>query len=371
MSEGEHGEADTDQGPSGLDPEEVPKTKALYDWRGLVNATLIIAGVILGALAIWKLSSILLLVLCAAMLAIVLDASARAMTEPIGAPRWIGLAVSVLLTAGAAVAAAVFAGPTLTEQLAGVVNQADEGLQEVGRYLGSFDELPSELPAEEGTAFSLPDMLPAPGGILSSATAAISSVFGLLGSVLVVSVVGIYFAVSPEAYVEGFVRFAPRGQRRKLRRLVSRTGSVLRRWLIGKGISMLIVGVMSYAGLIILGVPLALFLAVFAGLAAFVPFLGPVVGGLAMGLVALSESWQLALWVLGLYLIIQTVESYLLTPLVQERTVYLLPAVVLVAQLVMGTLFGILGVALATPLTAIAMTVLEETYFNKGPAGSG
>lgn len=349
-----------------LDADEDGGTAVLYDWRGLINATLVIAGVILAGLAVWKLSSVLILILCAVMVAIVLDAAANGMTAPLGLPRWIGLTAAIALTAAAIVASVVFAGPTLAEQVGGLAGQAEAGL---GRLRDNLTALGLSTEGENAD-IKLQEILPAPSGILNGATKALSSVVGVFGSIIVVAVVGIYFAASPDAYASGLVRFAPKGKRRTLRRLVSRTGSVLQRWLIGKGISMLIVGLMSYAGLMILGVPLALLLAVFAGLAAFVPFLGPIAGGLAMGLVALSESWQLAVWVLGLYLIIQTVESYLLTPIVQQKTVYLLPAVVLSAQLVMGTLFGIMGVALATPITAILMTILNETYFRTGPASA-
>lgn len=346
-------------------PAKSRSSRALYDRRGLINATLVISGVLLAGFAIWKLSGVLLLILCAVMLAIVLDAAADGICEPVGLPRWVGLTVAIALIAAAIVAAIVFAGPTLAEQLSGVLGQVEGGLDRLRSSVSGLDQL---MPGDGGDGKGLQGMLPGPSGILSGATAALSSVLGTLGSVLVVLVVGIYLAAAPEDYAKGLVRFAPRSQQEDVRRLVSRTGSVLKRWLIGKGISMLIVGVLSYIGLVILGVPLALFLAVFAGLAAFVPFLGPVVGGIAMGLVALSESWQLTLWVLGLYLVVQTVESYLLTPIVQHRTVFLLPAVVLIAQLVMGTLFGLLGIALATPLTAIGMTVLNETYFRNGPA---
>jgi len=354
----------TEATPAGTDDEPDGPRAALYDWRGLINATLIIAGVLLAGFAVWKLSSVLLLILCAVMVAIVLDAAANAMTRPLGLPRWLGLAVAVTVAASAIVSAAVFAGPTLADQFGGVTGQATAGLQRLQDNLATLGLSTEGSDPDIG----MKEVMPAPGGLLSSATKALTGLLGGLGSALVVAVVGIYFAASPDAYASGLVRFAPKGKRRTLRRLVTRTGDVLRRWLIGKGISMLIVGLLSYAGLIVLGVPLALLLAVFAGLAAFVPFLGPVIGGLAMCLVALSESWQLALWTAGLYVIVQTVESYLLTPIIQQRTVYLLPGVVLTAQLVMGTLFGIMGVALATPLTAILMTVLDETYFRTGPA---
>jgi predicted PurR-regulated permease PerM len=125
---------------------------------------------------------------------------------------------------------------------------------------------------------------------------------------------------------------------------------------------MALIGGFTYVGLLILGVPIPFVLALFAGLAGFLPYLGPIIGAIPIVLVAGGESLDLALWVVGLYAVIQFLESYLLTPLIQARAVSLPPAVVILAQLVLGAVFGILGLALATPLAAAAVVPLRHLF---------
>jgi len=176
---------------------------------------------------------------------------------------------------------------------------------------------------------------------------------------------GIYFAADPDTYVGVVARLAPEERRSATLQMLHETGDLLRRWLIGQGISMAVIGSFTYVGLLILGVPIAFVLALFAGLAGFLPYLGPIIGAVPMVLVAGGENLDLALWVVGLYALIQFLESYLLTPLIQARAVSMPPAVVILNQLVLGAVFGILGLALATPLAA-AMTVPLRYVFGLG-----
>ena len=140
------------------------------------------------------------------------------------------------------------------------------------------------------------------------------------------------------------------------------TGDLLRRWLIGQGISMSLIGGFTYVGLFFLGVPIAFVLALFAGFAGFLPYLGPIIGAIPMILVAGGQSIDLALWVLALYCCIQFLESYILTPLIQSRAVSLPPAVVILNQLVFGAVFGLIGLALATPLAAASTVPLRHMF---------
>jgi len=140
------------------------------------------------------------------------------------------------------------------------------------------------------------------------------------------------------------------------------TGDLLRRWLIGQSITMSVIGGFTYVGLLILGVPIAFVLALFAGLACFLPYLGPIIGAIPIVLVAGGQSFHLALWALGLYCCVQFLESYLLTPLIQARAVSMPPAAVILNQLVFGAVFGLIGLALATPLAAAATVPLREVF---------
>jgi hypothetical protein len=139
-------------------------------------------------------------------------------------------------------------------------------------------------------------------------------------------------------------------------------GDTLARWLIGKSLSMLIVGIATAGGLTLLGVPLGLILGIIAGLLDFIPYIGPILAGVPAVLIALSISPDLALYTVLLFLAIQTLEGYVLQPLVEARAVEIPPALTIVMQLVFGSLFGFAGIALATPLTAMLMVLVNKLY---------
>jgi predicted PurR-regulated permease PerM len=134
------------------------------------------------------------------------------------------------------------------------------------------------------------------------------------------------------------------------------------RWLLGQLLAMMFVFVLTGLGLRAIGVRAALALALLAGLAEFVPIIGPVVSAIPALLIALAEGWQTALWTLLLYLAIQQVESNLITPLVQHRVVSLPPAVALFALVAFGLLFGSLGVLFATPLAVVIFVGVKKLW---------
>jgi len=122
------------------------------------------------------------------------------------------------------------------------------------------------------------------------------------------------------------------------------------------------VGLLSYVGLRLLGVPLALILAVVAFLLTFIPFIGPLLSAIPVVLVAFSVGPTTALYALLLSSAIQMLEGHVLTPNVQRRSVALPPALTIAAQVLFGVLVGALGVMLATPLAATALVMVKELY---------
>lgn len=126
---------------------------------------------------------------------------------------------------------------------------------------------------------------------------------------------------------------------------------------------------LTWAGLSLLGVPLALTLGLLAGLLNFVPNVGPVVAAFPAVLIALTQSPQQALYVFLLYLVLQSVDGYVFTPLVQKRTVELPPALTITAQVLFGVLLGGAGVVLATPLTAATLVLVRMLYVEGADGG--
>ena len=200
--------------------------------------------------------------------------------------------------------------------------------------------------------------------ILQTATL-FSTTFGFLGSVVVFLFIGIFLAYDPQTYRHGLIQLAPVKYHRSFDLLLKDLTVVLRWWLMGKLLSMAIVGILTTLGLWLLNVPLALTLGLFAAFLTFVPNLGPILSAIPAVLMAVVQSSELALYVVLLYLVIQTFESYLITPLIQNNTLALPPVVIILAQLVMALFTGILGLTLATPLLAVITVVIRKCYIEK------
>ncbi|MBN8926028.1 MAG: AI-2E family transporter [Rhodospirillales bacterium 69-11] len=199
-------------------------------------------------------------------------------------------------------------------------------------------------------------------GLPGLATGVVTSTLGIGGSLLVVGVTAICLAASPRVYVNGSLRLLPRGWRPRGHEVLRETGQALRHWCLGQFIDMLVVTLLIGTGLFLLGVPLALTLALIAGLFNFVPYIGALVGAVPAILVALAQSSTLAMWVAVLFLVVQTIEGNLIAPIVQKRTGTLPPALTIVSQTVLGTLFGVLGLILATPFMAMLLVAVRMIY---------
>lgn len=191
------------------------------------------------------------------------------------------------------------------------------------------------------------------------------STFGVLGDIYVVLFLGIFFTVSPKTYVDGFIKLIPVKAKAETEDVINKVGATLTKWLKGQLIAMLIVAILTAIGLTIIGMPMAFALALIAGLLNFIPNLGPLIAMIPAVLVALMQGVNTALIVAGLYIFIQMIESNFITPQIQKKMISMPAALIIIAQLFMGVLTGGLGLILATPLTAILMVVIEETYVKK------
>jgi predicted PurR-regulated permease PerM len=196
----------------------------------------------------------------------------------------------------------------------------------------------------------------------SRAGGVVSTTLGGFGGLFVLLFVGLFTALDPDSYRRGLLHLVPSGRRPRLGEILSRVAHTLQMWMVGKLVSMLVVGIATGVGLALLNIPLALVLALLAAVLTFIPNFGPVLSVVPAVLLALLQGPTTALSVAGLYVGIQTVESYILTPLMQKRMASLPPALTIAAQVVFGTLAGGLGLLAATPLTAAALVLVKEAY---------
>ncbi len=193
------------------------------------------------------------------------------------------------------------------------------------------------------------------GKIMGGALAALST--------LVVAVfIGLYVGASPERYRSSLLRLVPKQRRSRAAEVLDELYDAVHGWLAGTLINMAVIGTVTTVGLWLLGVPLPLALGLLAFALEFVPFLGPILAAIPAVLMALTVEPRLAGYTVLLYLAVQQLEEYALVPYVYHRSVHLAPAFTIAAQIVLGTLLGILGLIFATPLAACAIVLTRELY---------
>jgi len=183
-----------------------------------------------------------------------------------------------------------------------------------------------------------------------------------LGGIIFAFVIGIFVALQPDLYRNGFLNLFPRSRRQRLREVLDELGFTLWWWLMGQLVTMASVGVLIGIGLTILQVPLAGTLALIATILSFIPSLGPLISVIPAIMLGLTISPAMGIWVCLLYLGVQVLEANVITPLVQRKAISLPPAFVLGSELIMGLLLGGAGLAFATPLAAVCLVLVNMLY---------
>ncbi len=197
------------------------------------------------------------------------------------------------------------------------------------------------------------------GGV-GQLTRAVGGVLGGFATAFLVMVLGIYFALEPDLYRRGFAWLLPTREREHFEGTAVAMGKTLRRLMAGRLLAMFVEGIATWALLAAYGVPMAGLLGLLTGLLAFLPNIGAPISGALMMLVGFSGGTDMGIYCLIVYLVVQIVDGNIIVPLVAKHTADLAPALVLGAQLIMGALFGILGLALADPLVAMLKVALER-----------
>lgn len=307
---------------------------------------------------LWFAANVLLLAFAAVLLAVLLgDAVVRVQKWlPLSRGQALGLVVLVTLTVLGLIG--WLAAPGVAEQtnlLFDTLSRSIERLQASMQGYGFLQNLWGKLPSPEALATQASTMVTRAGVFFSG-------ILGALASVVIVVFVGIYLAGRPDSYINGIVRMFPADKRSRTREIMHEIGHVLAQWLMGKMWSMVIIGSLTAIGLALLQVPLAMVLGILAGLLDFIPYIGPIMAGVPAVLIAFSESPTLALYVALLFVGLQMAEAYLLSPLIERRTVSLPPALTIMMQTLLGTFFGLAGIALATPLTAALAVMITMLY---------
>lgn len=316
---------------------------------------LLLAG-IAGIVLLFKLADVALLVFGGILLALALRLLANPLIRRMHlSPAWALLTVIVALLALLA-AGSWLIGANVAEQVQALREAIPRAIQALQGWLADLSVGRWLLELYEGTELSPEQLLQVAG----FATGTVNATVGAVGALVLLLALGVYLAADPGIYRRGFLRLLPVTKRAVGERLLDLTGHQLTRWMLGQGVSMLAVGVLTSAGLALVGLPLALPLGVIAGLFEFVPYFGPIASGLFIVAVALAEGETQALWAAGVCFAVQQIEAFVIQPLAQRWAVRLAPAAALLAVVIFGLLFGLPGVLLAVPLMVLTVTLAEE-----------
>ena len=303
---------------------------------------------------------VILLIFAASLLAIFLRGLAKLLGRFIKIGEgWLVLIVSILLIAILA-GAISFLAPDVADQVRHLREELPKSAQKAGNYISQFGwgrALIEQLPSVDDVRQNIN-----PSSLLTGVGGFFSSTVGAVGNFFIAILLAIYFASEPQFYVHGFTKLFPIKRRERVREILATVGQTLEWWLIGKVGSMIFIGLLTWVGLSIIGVPLALTLGLLAGLLSFIPNFGPIISAVPALLLAFIESPITAVYVLGLYIGVQLIESNIVTPLIERETVELPPALTIIFQLALALLVGGLGLVLATPLLALIMVVVQMVY---------
>lgn len=314
-----------------------------FTHRALIVVVLVMLAALV-AVVIAKAVDVLLVLFGGILLAVLLRGLADLLSQHTPIPKKASLAL-VMLVLLVVLGSAVW---LLATQMA-------DQLEQLGANLGQVWQQIEERLRREGWGRQLLALVhtqskPMPDAeVTSRLEQAFSTTLGGLVNFAIILFIGVYVAVNPGWYQRGLLRLIAPVQRPRAREILSAIGHTLRWWLFGRVVGMTIVGVLTTLGLSLLDVPLALGLG----------FVAAAVPGV---LVALGGGLTNAAYVALLYLGIQIVEGYVLTPLIEQRSVRLPPALTIGAHVLLGVLVGALGVVFATPLTAVLVLLIKRLY---------
>ncbi|MDP3995095.1 MAG: AI-2E family transporter [bacterium] len=249
--------------------------------------------------------------------------------------------------------------PPITEQI-------DQLASTFPLYYERIMQLFGNLQIETDVSGAFQDNLRSVGDTLSSYTgsvvATLSGIFGGIATLMLVLVLTFYFSVRKNGLKHFLWSVTPASHQKYVEQVFIRIQDKLGLWLRGQMLLSLIIFMVTWIGLMILGVKYALVLALIAGITEVIPFVGPIIGAVPAVILAFLQSPFLALLVVILYLVIQQLEGNIIVPKVMQRAVGLNPIVVIVAILLGAKLAGVLGAILAIPVTVAVMTVAGDWF---------
>ncbi|MEY9358164.1 putative PurR-regulated permease PerM [Bradyrhizobium yuanmingense] len=344
----------------GLVRNESPIDESVQPGRPSLLAIGLTVLVVAAALfLVWQTVSSLLIVFAGVLFAAFLDAAARALAPVLPLSRVWRLTLVLLLLSALAGFGLAWGTGKLPEQTRVLLKVMDAQVDILQEHLLSYGV--DLLGPEWGRDFAQ-WLFADQGRFLSHAQFLLGGASSLLTAVLVILFLGILFAFDPISYRDSVVVLVRQSYRARARQVMDEMGTVMRLWFVGQLIRIILMTLFVWLALYLIGLPGPFVLGLQAGLSNFIPYLGPIVAAIPIALVAMPLGASPLIWAVAVYTIIQSIEGYVIGPLIQRHAVETPPAWTLVAIVLLGALFGVMGIALAMPLVAVGRVAIIRLY---------
>ena len=345
---------DPEHAPIGASPARIANPELRYEaHRALVWASVI--GVFVLAIYI---SQSLLVIFGAMVFAALVDGGARLLGRVLPVRRGIRIAIVLLGALAFFLWLAYFAGSQISREAAAFPQIVEEQAVRLFAWLRT-----------QGFQVTIDDLRGMAAQAMSgfgTVTRALGGLFGGLTTLVLIMIIGVYVVLEPRLYERGLAWMLPPAERSEFYATVTEMAATMRKLMFGRVVGMVFEGILTYLALALYGVPMAALLGILTGLLAFIPNIGAFVSGILMVLVGFSGGMEMGIYTIIVYFVVQSFDGYIVVPMIARKTVDLAPALVLAAQLVMGILFGILGLFLADPLMAMIKVALERRSLRNG-----
>jgi predicted PurR-regulated permease PerM len=324
------------------------------------RAVLLAAGLLLFGLLFRQLVTLLLAILITIIVAIPLAAIATRL-ERYKIPRPIGTLIALVGGVGAIALIVYLLIPPF-------VDQTEQFVDDVPGIVTNLEEMYADLTGQDSGEVGdqveqfVERITDDPDRLIGPITSIGVNIAGIAAALVLILITAYYMAVRPGPLVDGMVSLAPPQRRAHVRHVLDRLRAAWVGWMEGVAIDMILTFVLLFIGLTVIGLDFAIFFAVLSALLVVVPYFGAIAGAIPPTLFALTDSPGKALVVLVVYIVVQQIESNITIPVVMAQRVKLHPAVVAIGVVVVGQLFGFVGLFVAVPILSLVVIAVEEFW---------
>lgn len=327
-------------------------------------------------LFVYSVADTLLLFFIAALLSLYLGAVTDFFERRAGLPRHWGLLLALLLTATGLVGIVWLIVPPVLEQTQGLVSALPgllvgwrDNLLELARRYPALGQL---FPAPEQSAAYLNEALGRVGGYFTGLIPYLFGGINFLIHLVSVLVMAVYLTLRPGLYRDGIIILVPPVHRDLARDILADLSTTLRAWIVGQILAMIVLGSLTWVGLLLLDVPYALAFGVFTGIVVVVPFFGTLISTILPALFVLGSGGLMqALLVVLLGVVVHLFEANFVHPVIMERQINLPPVLSILSVLVMAELLGAIGLLVAVPVLATVIVIIRRVYIHRLLEGRG